>query len=297
MPLRLGLIGISPGNGHPYSWAAIFNGYDPSKMEDCGFPVIPRYLEQQSFPNAAINDAAVTHVWAQNSEIAEHISQSAFIPNVVDDFHAMIGQVDGLLLARDDADTHSYFATPFLDAGIPVYIDKPLAFTVDEARQMINRQHFQGQIFSCSALKYARELTLSDEEYDKLGDIRYVNATVPNDWDKYAIHAIDPILKLVPNRGSLVDISSSRGGELSTLSAKFSSGFHLRITSHGKIPAPISITVYGLQSWRRLVFRDTYNAFKSALEDFVLGIRMRDIRTSPESMLNAIQLVEAGRSL
>ena len=26
--LKLGIIGISNGNGHPYSWSAIFNGYD-----------------------------------------------------------------------------------------------------------------------------------------------------------------------------------------------------------------------------------------------------------------------------
>jgi hypothetical protein len=28
MTVRLGIIGASPGNGHPYSWSAFFNGYD-----------------------------------------------------------------------------------------------------------------------------------------------------------------------------------------------------------------------------------------------------------------------------
>lgn len=26
--ISLGIIGMTPGNGHPYSWSAIFNGYD-----------------------------------------------------------------------------------------------------------------------------------------------------------------------------------------------------------------------------------------------------------------------------
>ena len=26
MTLKLGIIGLSEGNGHPYSWSAIFNG-------------------------------------------------------------------------------------------------------------------------------------------------------------------------------------------------------------------------------------------------------------------------------
>ena len=60
--LKLGIIGISDGNGHPYSWASIFNGYNSELMEECGFPVIPRYLEKQNFPEDTIQNASVTHI-------------------------------------------------------------------------------------------------------------------------------------------------------------------------------------------------------------------------------------------
>ena len=33
--LRLGVVGLSEGNGHPYSWSAIFNGCDMAYMKDC----------------------------------------------------------------------------------------------------------------------------------------------------------------------------------------------------------------------------------------------------------------------
>jgi len=66
MTLRLGVIGLSPGNGHPYSWSAIFNGYNLQAMEECGFPVIPRYLEKQNFPDDGIQSAKVTHIWTQD---------------------------------------------------------------------------------------------------------------------------------------------------------------------------------------------------------------------------------------
>ncbi len=286
---------MSPGNGHPYSWGAIFNGYDPVQMEKCGFPVIPRYLQQQSFPEAAIGGANVTHVWAQERGMADQISRSALIPKVVDNFTDMIGHVDGLLLARDDAEMHLHFAAPFLDAGIPIYIDKPLALSVDEAQKLIDRQRFPGQLFSCSALKYAKELILIDEDLARLGMIRYAAATVPKDWDKYAIHAIDPILQLVGDRGDLIGTRASSDGGFFSLSATYSDDFHLRITALGKVPAPISITVFGELSWKELVFRDSFNAFKFALKDFVDGIRNHDVRTKPQEMLNAIRLVEAGR--
>ncbi len=60
---RLGIIGLSPGNGHPYSWTAIFNGYNKEKPAQCPFPVIPEYLGQQDPKTMGIEEAYVTHIW------------------------------------------------------------------------------------------------------------------------------------------------------------------------------------------------------------------------------------------
>ena len=30
--LKIGILGMTEGNGHPYSWSAMFNGYDPEEM-------------------------------------------------------------------------------------------------------------------------------------------------------------------------------------------------------------------------------------------------------------------------
>jgi len=131
-PLKLGVIGLSTGNGHPYSWSAIFNGYDPITMEECGFQVIPRYLEKQQFPKDAIMEANVTHVWTQDIVLSNHLATAAHIANVVQHPEEMIGQVDGILLARDDSETHYELAAPFLKAGLPVYIDKPVCLSIKE---------------------------------------------------------------------------------------------------------------------------------------------------------------------
>ena len=45
--IKIGIIGMSHGNGHPYSWSAIVNGYDHEYMKDCPFPVIQDYLKKQ----------------------------------------------------------------------------------------------------------------------------------------------------------------------------------------------------------------------------------------------------------
>ena len=31
-PIRLGILGMTEGNAHPFSWSAIINGYDKEEM-------------------------------------------------------------------------------------------------------------------------------------------------------------------------------------------------------------------------------------------------------------------------
>ncbi len=164
MTLKLGVIGLSEGNGHPYSWSAIFNGYDLEAMEHCGYPVIPRYLERQSWPECRIDGAEVVAIWTQDIEQSKHIAKAAHIKEVVENYSDMIGKVDAVLLARDDAENHLKYAEPFLRAGLPIYIDKPIAVSVAALDKLYSLQQYNGQIFTCSALRYSQELMLSEAD-------------------------------------------------------------------------------------------------------------------------------------
>lgn len=293
--LRLGVIGLSPGNGHPYSWSAIFNGYDAAAMEQCGFPVIPRYLEKQRFPDDAIADARVTHVWSQDIALSRHVAQAACIEHVAERCTDLIGQVDAVLLARDDADTHLVFAQPFLEAGVPIYVDKPLALSRAEAETLIGLQRFPGQLFSCSALRYAPELGLTAAQCEAVGPLRCVAATVPKDWDKYAVHVIEPLLQLLPDRGAVVCSQRWSVADRVTLQVEFASGVEAQISTLGAAGAPLGLRVFGATGWCDLQFADTFRAFRAALQDFVDGVRARDVRIPPAAMLDVVDLIELGR--
>ncbi len=61
--IRLGIIGMTEGNGHPYSWSAIFNQYDREAMtEECPFPGIPAYLNLEDRDKMGIPGAHVVCV-------------------------------------------------------------------------------------------------------------------------------------------------------------------------------------------------------------------------------------------
>jgi hypothetical protein len=294
--LRLGVIGLSPGNGHPYSWSAIFNGYDPVEMELCGFPSIPRYLEQHVFPRDSIASAKVTHIWAQDSKRAAHVAKATYIEHVVDDYTDMVGEVDGLLLARDDAENHLKFASAFISSGIPVYIDKPLALSISDAEELLDLQQYPGQIFTCSALRYAREFQLSAQDHQSIGTIRHIHAMVPNDWDKYAVHVVEPVLLMIRNRGLSEVVQLMVRDDATTLTISYGGEVQVQISAMGFSKSPISIRVMGDLGWKDMYFGDSFFAFKTALNKFVESASNRTVPIESDFMLEVVSIIQAGRT-
>ena len=294
-PLKLGVIGLSTGNGHPYSWSAIFNGYDPITMEECGFQVIPRYLEKQQFPKDAIMEANVTHVWTQDIVLSNHLATAAHIANVVQHPEEMIGQVDGILLARDDSETHYELAAPFLKAGLPVYIDKPVCLSIKELDRLYALQQFPGQIFTCSAVRYGHEFQFTDSIRAKVGTLRHIHATTPRDWEKYGIHVIEPLLKLAGDQGKLERCQNWRQGDAVIANYSWDSGFQATVSALGESACPLGLRLIGDAGWHDMILTDSFFAFKAALADFVMGVIKRDVRTDPDFVRRVVEVIERGR--
>ena len=296
MTIRLGVIGLSEGNGHPYSWSAICNGYSPEHMKACGFPVIPQYLAQQIWPDARIPGVEVTHIWTQDTNLSHLVAQASLISHVVYEPATMLKQIDALLIARDDAENHLAIATPFLEAGIPIYIDKPIALSLEGLAALYRLQQYEGQIFTCSALRYAKELILSEPERERIGRIKHIQAATPKTWEKYAVHIIEPVLQLV---GAPIDISSVRPRTFAktgrAVSLNFESGITADFAAFGnEVATPLSIRVHGERGWHDLIFKDSFSAFKSALVEFVDGIRTKTCRSPYEFNQQVVSIIESG---
>ncbi|MGE0201158.1 MAG: Gfo/Idh/MocA family oxidoreductase [Candidatus Melainabacteria bacterium] len=292
-PLKLGMIGESAGNGHPYSWSAIFNGYDAALMADCPYPVIPAYLAEQEFPACAIQDAAVTHIWTQDRRQSERIAAATRIPHVLTNPEDMVGAVDAVLLARDDAETHYALSKPFLEAGLPVYIDKPIAYDVGTLKKIRGLARNEGQIFTCSALRFARELMLDETTRARLGPIRRVAAQTPKDWRKYAIHLIEPVLQMLA-QDAIEDHHRECAGDTQTLEVAWRSGVVTRFTTLGAITAPMTFHITGERAETVLTFTDTFSAFRSALQAFTDTITGRRTADDAALVTQSIELLELG---
>ena len=293
--IKLGVIGMSEGNGHPYSWAAIFNGYNKKHMAECPFSVIPEYLAEKKFPEDSILDAKVTSILTQDRLISEHISLASNIDNVCSSLDELIDGVDAVLLARDDAETHYEYAKPVIEAGLPIYIDKPLALTTKEAERIFALEQYDNQIFTCSALTYSSDLALSQEDRESIGDIKYIDAIIPKYWETYSIHLLEPIINIIGYERAVVDTVVKKYGDSSTVVFEFDDGIILSVKTLGKTSAPLRITFCGEDGCKDLVVKQSaYDFFKLALQHFI-GICLKEKSVSPrELVLKSVELIEKG---
>jgi len=295
--LKLGVIGMSEGNGHPYSWSAIFNGFNRDEMKHCPFPVIPEYLERQNFPQDFLFDrATVTHIWTQNREVSKNIALAALIPNVCDTLEEMIASVDAVLLARDDAENHAKYAIPVLEAGLPIYIDKPFALNIDAANRLWNTAKYHDQIFSCSALQFAKEFKVSNLNKDKIGDIKFIWGTIPKSWEKYGVHLIEPLLNLIPDRGELISVRSLQQKTKTPINVEieWSKGIKAVLQASGDLPSPLWFRVLGTKGYQDLYFSDTFYAFSAALTKFINVIEGKEQNISRSFTKEMVEILEKG---
>ncbi len=285
---------MSEGNGHPYSWSAIFNGYNSEFMNECPFPVIPAYLAQQKFPEDGLSHLGqVTHIWCDDKQVAIQVAKASKIQFVVDNLEDMLGEVDAVLLARDDAETHYQLALPFLQAGLPIFIDKPLALSKNEADKIWDTQLKLNQVFTCSSLRYANELILTVAELEELGTICHVEGTVMKKWQTYAIHTLEPVILQIPNRGQLQKVTPFQKGEIKQVLVEWTnvSGF---FKTTGNVSSPLEIRFFGTKGNITKVFKDSFNAFKNSLEAFINSIEQPSYNISKAETLELVSIIEQG---
>src|SRR3954463_12307818 len=83
----------------------------------------------------------------------------------------MIGKVDGMLIEAVDGTVHYERARPFLEAGIPCYVDKPFTCSVEDAKKIADLSAKKKlPVFSSSSLRYAPEVVeyVADEKHGKV---------------------------------------------------------------------------------------------------------------------------------
>ncbi len=288
--IKIGIIGISEGNGHPYSFSAIINGYDDKYMRLSGWDNIYNYLKERPISDFGIKDARVTHIWTQDNEESIKIAKASKIEHVVEKYDDMIEHVDAVIIARDDFESHKEIAKPFLDTGKFVFVDKPLTLDLEELKYF-KKYLCSGQLMSCSGIKNAPELDKLKRDIQDFGKIKLIRGTTVKNWQKYAIHMLDGIFSVIPFDVKEVEYVKSNH---ESFILHNNDGSIIQIDALGSCELTLRIEFFSDIKYYRADTLNSFDAFRRTLFDFIDLIKNKKINEENLNTINLMKVLIAG---
>ncbi len=265
---------------HGRAFAGIINRYDAKLYAERKWP---------AFPSALADRARVTHVCDPDRAAAEQLAAAARIDHVVDRPEDAIGQVDGVLIADDGTLAHQQAAIPFLEAGVPTFIDKPLSTDPAEARQIVELARAHGApFFSASALRFAKELGDPKALAEQVGDITSVCGVGVNELIYYGIHPLEAMVTLM-GAGIESVRNVGRPGE-AIVRVRFRDGRQGVLIVYEKgFAYTLELTVHGTKGHVRIPVADSAAFYTNMLSAFLDMVQTGQPPVQPGETLDIIE--------
>lgn len=290
MVTQIGIIGFSEGNGHPYSFSAIINGYDSALLKKSDWPVIYQYLEKKDDTELGIQGLHVNCIWTQDIELSKKIASATKIDHACSDYEDMKERVDAVVIARDDWKSHFEIAMYFLTIGKYVFVDKPLSLNTSELK-LLKPYLESGKLMSCAALRYAVEF--DDYRQACLNDTPlFISGTIVSDWERYGVHLLDGIFSGI--EFNVASIFSS-GHQPNTTILNCNNGTKISLSCLGQTAKTFNLSCYFKSEKMSYEVNDNFTAFKRTLSNFREMIHNNTLPIDPSLTINIMKTLIAGR--
>jgi predicted dehydrogenase len=198
-----------------------------------------------------VKGIAVTHVWGETDEFARAAAEKGRIPTIVRDPRAMLGEVDCVMADHRDGRYHADAVRPFLNAGIPCFVDKPLTCSLAEARSLLAlAKRKNAALTSFSALVVQSCIPRIRKELEGLGKRRVAHINGPGDYKSpysgiffYGIHVTDLLVEFFGPEAARV--SASKNGANCTAVVNYPEGFTVTLNFFTGGPWTWSVAAVG----------------------------------------------------
>lgn len=207
--MRLGIVDCD--TSHVVAFTRLLQGKDPSgeqRIDDARIVT--------AFPGTSrIKDAEVVEGYVR-------ALREEYGVEIVDHMADLVGKVDAVLVESNEGALHAPHAIPFLEQGIPVFVDKPFAPSVDDARRMIDAARRGGTfVWSASSLRFVPEVEDIQRRGDQLGAVVGVDAFSPATLHPrnpglthYGVHGVEILYALMGTGCTTVRCIREEGAEI-----------------------------------------------------------------------------------
>lgn len=179
--VRVGMLGIE--NSHAIAYTRLWQGEAPPEQRVPGARVVACLFQGRTDEDAE-----------DERKNRDRLQEEFGVERVVAKPADMLGAVDAVAVVSRAGNEHLPLAEPFLRAGLPTFVDKPLATDLDVARRIVALAREHGApLFSASSARYGPEVTEYQRNRDQIGAVRTGAVWSPANRDLgfYGIHAIE----------------------------------------------------------------------------------------------------------
>jgi virulence factor len=296
--LRIGIIGTD--NTHAHAAAGFLNGWRrdvpiPSEWKHGPLPAMHlwaatlRELENRAGSGVPSAVARVSRIWGADPGEAEVIARGCDIPAVCARPEDVVEDVDGVLVLSEDPATHWPYVRRALAAGLPCFVDKPLAGSMADVRAIASTAAEHGAPwFGGSALRFSSELRRARDEIAANGHTHVLVQSgggpalytphvieVANLLMGREIHAVHA--RSAPNRAAfLLEYTDGRSALLDLIEAN--------------VLPPVLVTATGNGEATRVEVRRVYEAIHAMVDAFAEMCRTGVSPVDPEESVALIEL-------
>lgn len=265
--IRLGMVDLC--TSHPGSWLSII-----TPMEDVSV--------------VAVHDAG----GVRPEGYARQFADEHGIETVTDSIDEMVELLDAAIVHSANWDLHVDHARPFIEAGVPVLIDKPMVGNLTDLHELLRLEAKHGTLITGgSSLRYADETVELAALRREMGRLGVAWAQGRGDFFNYGVHTIE-LLQGVLGAGVRAVEHVGMHGEMDVLRADYADGCPA-FFALGAISSPWFISVAADKGvFAREISGGAYPNF---IEAFVQAVRTGEPPLPLEDNLEAIKVALAAK--
>ena len=250
---------------------------------------------------AGVRGARVVAICGEEAAHTADVAERGQIPTIVATPEELIGQVDAVLIVTRHGGEHAGYAIPFLEAGVPTWVDKPFALTTDDAEQMIEAARRRSTpLSSFSTLRYAgstRRFLRKMRPHGTLvtGAIMGANHGAGASPDAYGglpfygIHVVELLTEIFGYGVS--DVEAIRHGSHVHATVRYNDDRIVNLQFLGDVIPAWHITAYAKDGAAHYQV-DTKDCYKRGLDVILRMIRTGERPLTDEQLLETVRIMD-----
>jgi len=250
---------------------------------------IPLIKEMPEAEVVAVHDAG----GVRPPGYAQEFAQEHGVETVTETVEDMLGLVDAAIVHSANWDLHLSHAQPFIEAGVPVLVDKPMVGNLPDMHELQRLQVKHGTlVMGGSSVRYAAEVQELSAMREEMGTIGVGWAQGRGDFFNYGIHTVEMFQGFFGTGVRAVEHVGDNG-PMDVFRADYASGVPV-FFALGAVANPWFISITGSTG----VFERTLTAgdnYRRLIEAFVGAVEAGEPPISLEDNLEAVKISLAAK--